>query len=598
MPQKTNKKLEQASTLDGVRIIWRYLLIYKKQTITLSLIGLVSAAGNAFVPYLAGNFFDSILTPDRAVDLLGFTLPFFLAALILWFVIQLATYLIDWRFNILRERLSHDVWGQYIAHGFSYLLELPMSFHKKEKIGSICNTINRAGNSIETIIGKIITTLTPQFLSIAISLVIVIKIMPVLGLVLLGAVSLYCFVLWKNVSPLAAIQTKYNEAISDVFGDMYDATANTLAIKQATTEKYEKTKFFTKFGDTIGLYLKMSKIWTNLNFLQKAIILVTQVIIFLLSVAFIRNGMMTIGELLAFNAYAVLMFNPFIVLGRNWQTIQNGIVQLNHSEKTLSLPTEIYSPKKAIAKGEIVGDITFENVDYYYTEDRPVLQNISFSVKAGEVIALVGESGVGKSTLIDLISGYHFANKGKVLIDGEDIKKYNLHYLRSHIAVVPQEVVLFNDTIFNNLKYGNFEATKEAIDEAARKAHSIDFINKLPQKWEQIVGERGVKLSVGQKQRVAIARAILRDPRILILDEPTSALDAGSESIITKSLEELMSGKTTFIIAHRLSTVRKADKILVFKDGRIIETGKHDELLLIDGGEYRRLYELQIGLHN
>ena len=185
----------------------------------------------------------------------------------------------------------------------------------------------------------------------------------------------------------------------------------------------------------------------------------------------------------------------------------------------------------------------------------------------------------------------------RFLIDGHDIKKVNLRRLRQQIAVVPQEVVLFNDTIKTNVKYGNFNSTDEEIRQASIKAHALDFIEKFPEKWDQKVDERGVKLSVGQKQRVAIARAMLRNPRILVLDEPTSALDAGSEKIITQSLDELMKGKTTFIIAHRLSTVRKADKILVFKEGKIIESGTHQELLLIEGGEYRRLYELQIGLH-
>ncbi|MDP2593349.1 MAG: ATP-binding cassette domain-containing protein, partial [bacterium] len=169
--------------------------------------------------------------------------------------------------------------------------------------------------------------------------------------------------------------------------------------------------------------------------------------------------------------------------------------------------------------------------------------------------------------------------------------------LRQEIGVVPQEVALFNDTISHNIKYGSFHKSEKDVEEAARKAHAYDFIESFPEKWNQLVGERGVKLSVGQKQRVGIARAILREPKILILDEPTSALDASSEKIITDSLKELMKNRTTFIIAHRLSTVRRADKILVFKDGQIAEKGRHDELVSIKDGEYRRLYELQIGLH-
>lgn len=305
---------------------------------------------------------------------------------------------------------------------------------------------------------------------------------------------------------------------------------------------------------------------------------------------------MTIGELIAFNTYAAMVFGPFIVIARNWQTIQNGIINIQETEKILQVNPEPYEKEGSI-KLDLKGDIEFKNVFFQYEEGKQVLENISFSIKGGQVVALVGESGVGKSTLIDLVSAYHFATKGQILIDGHDINDVNLKKLRQQIAVVPQEVVLFNDTIRMNVKYGNFNATDEEIQTATVKAHALDFIQKFPQKWEQIVGERGVKLSVGQKQRVAIARAILRNPKILVLDEPTSALDAGSEKIITESLDTLMKGKTTFIIAHRLSTVRKADIILVFKEGKIIESGTHQELLLLEGGEYRRLYELQIGLH-
>jgi ABC-type multidrug transport system fused ATPase/permease subunit len=212
------------------------------------------------------------------------------------------------------------------------------------------------------------------------------------------------------------------------------------------------------------------------------------------------------------------------------------------------------------------------------------------------VIAFVGETGAGKSTSAELISGYYFANSGTVTIDGHDIRSISLRELRSQIAIVPQEVVLFNASVLDNVRYGRPDATDEEVYEAVRKAHADAFIDKFPKKYEQEVGERGIKLSVGQKQRIAIARAILRNPRILILDEPTSALDAETERYITNSLEELMQGRTTFIIAHRLSTVRQADKILVLKDGSIAEQGTHDELVAKEGGVYRHLYELNTGV--
>jgi ABC-type multidrug transport system fused ATPase/permease subunit len=244
------------------------------------------------------------------------------------------------------------------------------------------------------------------------------------------------------------------------------------------------------------------------------------------------------------------------------------------------------------------GRVAFEHVTFRYDEAQPmVLNDVNFSTEPGEVIALVGESGVGKSTLVQLISGYFFPSKGIVKVEGVDTHSLNLTSLRKQIAIVPQEVALFNDTIYANIRYGAFSASEKEIITAAQRAHAHDFIEKFPNKYKQIVGERGIKLSVGQKQRIAIARAILRDPKILILDEPTSALDAGTEKLITESLEELMQGRTTFIIAHRLSTVRKADKILVFEKGQIVEAGKHDELIQRKDGVYRKLYEYQIGLH-
>ena len=592
--EDTIQKINKENLYTGFKVLLRYLGQYKRNIFILSIMGILSAIGNGVIPYVAGKFFDSIITPST-IEIFGTIVSLYIVLLVIWSLVQLITYTLDWKINITSEYLSNTIWLDYLSNGFGFLLNLPMSFHKKNKIGEIGNKINVAANALETIAGRIVIDLAPQILSIVIAIGIAFYLKPVLAIILIVGLVTYVLVLISKVKPLAGIQKDYWGQISFLFGDAFDVIGNTLAIKQATAEKYEQKRIQDKSKLAVPLWMKMTKVWGTLNLYQRFTILTTQIMIFVLSIVYIQKGIMTIGELLAFNAYASMVFGPFITIARNWQTIQNGIINIQETEKILDTEQEHYEPKDSIDV-DLKGGIEFKNVSFHYDKEKPVLKDISFKVNAGEVVALVGESGVGKSTMIDLISAYHFANEGEVLVDGQNIKRVNLFKLRSGIAVVPQEVVLFNDTIKTNIKYGNFEATDEEITVAAKKAHAIDFIEKFPEKWNQTVGERGVKLSVGQKQRVAIARAILRNPKILILDEPTSALDAGSEKIITNSLEELMAGKTTFIIAHRLSTVRKADKIMVFKDGKIIESGKHAELLKIEGGEYKRLHDLQIGL--
>lgn len=325
--------------------------------------------------------------------------------------------------------------------------------------------------------------------------------------------------------------------------------------------------------------------------------LVTQVVIFFLSVYFIQQGELTIGELVALNGYAGMLFGPFVMMGHNWQTLQNGLVSIKQAEeKIFDIKPENYRPKNAYIPSKIIGEVQFKEVFFSYDDANIVLNNLNFKVKQGERIAFVGKSGVGKSTTIDLISGYYFPTKGAVIVDGHDTRTFDLTALRGGIAVVPQEPVLFNDTIMMNIRYGKLSATDEDVKEAAKKAHAHEFIEELPKKYNQLVGERGVKLSVGQKQRIAIARVILRNPSILILDEPTSALDAETEKQIAESFEELMKGKTTFIIAHRLSTVRKVDRILVFDKGKIVEEDTHEDLANQKSGIYKRLHDYQMGL--
>lgn len=592
----TPETINRQNLYTGTKVLLKYMSQYRRQIVVLSVMGIFSAIGNGMIPYIAGKFFD-VITSTSMYTLLSWTIPTYVAIMILWATVQLVTYVLDWRINILSEKFSNTIWLDYLSKGFSYLLLLPMSFHKKNKIGEIGNKINNAAGALETIAGRIVIDLSPQILSIIIAFSVTFYLQPTLAIFLVVGLLVYIFTLARKITPLAGYQKEYWDVISYVYGEAYDIIGNTLAIKQATAEGYENDKLSKKMKSAVPLWMRLTNVWGSLTLYQRLTILATQAIIFIMSAVYIQKGLMTIGELIAFNTYAAMVFGPFVTIARQWQTIQNGIVNIQETEKILQIATEPYEPAGAESY-DVRGDISFKNVFFQYDEGKQVLEDISFTAKAGDIIALVGESGVGKSTLIDLISGYNFPTGGEVAIDGHDIRKTNLRRLRQQIAVVPQEVVLFNDTIEVNVKYGNFDSTVEQVRAAAQKAHALEFIEKFPEQWKQVVGERGVKLSVGQKQRVAIARAILRNPRILVLDEPTSALDAGSERIITVSLDELMKGRTTFIVAHRLSTVRRADKILVFKEGRIVESGKHDELLKIEGGEYRRLYELQIGLHS
>jgi len=592
---KNNKKFYA-----GFIIILRYLAEYKNDVVLLSVLGIISALANGAVPYLVGRLFDAILDPGKIFVGMPLEMPLWIFFVFVWGVAQLVANIVDWRSNLKSVMLGEDIFTSYMAKGFSHLIDLPLSFHKTNKMGEIGDRINKAANSLETISNNVVIYLAPQFLSIFVALAIAFFINLTLALVMLAGLIIYIIILLYVVRPLAKLQRKGHRAYGNAYGDAYDAIFNTQTVKQAVSEKYEQRKIYNNFKiKAMGIWIKIFYIWQGLSFYQRLVIMLTQLAIFSLSIIFIQEGKMTIGELVMFNGYAMVLFGPFVVLGRNWQTIQNGMVAVERGEKILSTAIENYEPENAVILSDIKGEIEFKDVCFSYDKKgKYVLNNINIKVKPGEVIALVGESGVGKSTLIDLISGYYFADKGKVLVDGHNVKQFNLKFLRSKISVVPQEVVLFNDAIKTNIKYGSFGASFKDVKQAAEDAHCTNFIEKFPKKWEQVVGERGVKLSVGQKQRIAIARAILRNPKILILDEPTSALDAKSEKIIQGSLERLMKGKTTFIIAHRLSTVRKADKIIVFENGKIAESGKHEELLKKKNGVYRKLYEFQVGLHS
>jgi ABC-type multidrug transport system fused ATPase/permease subunit len=565
----------------GFNTLKNYFSEYKSQFISLSLLGLLSALLGGFIPYIVGRLLDEILNPAMVFTGTNFQMPIWLFLIIIWFAIKIADDIIGKNINLKGDILSDRVYADYMVNGLGKLLELPISFHKSVKLGEITDKISRAADNMNRIARQIFIDLLPQILTIFVAMAITFYVNWLLASLLVAGMAAYILILFRIAPVLARMMRRSNKAYGKAFGSSFDSLFNVSSVKQAVSERHEQRKIFKNFKlRAFKFWSEMIVLWHGMSFYQRIIITFIQLAIFVISVFMIQKGEMTIGELVMFNGYAGMFFGPFVRMGHNWQLIQNGFITLERAEKILNTPKENYSPQDAVVLSDIKGKIEFKNVFFHYKKkDGEVLKDISFAVEPGQKIALVGESGVGKSTLVELVSGYYFANKGQVSIDGHNVKNMDLKFLRSKIGVVPQEVVLFHDTIANNMKYGNFGVSDRRMKLAADKSHCLEFIENFPKKWESIVGERGIKLSVGQKQRVAIARAILRDPRILILDEPTSALDAKSEKIIQGSLDKLMEDRTTFIIAHRLSTVRKADKILVLDKGEIIESGTHDELV-------------------
>src|SRR3989344_3911317 len=596
-----DSELEKPTTFkEGVAGVWRHIAPYKSLATAIAVLGVLSSAANGAVPYVTGRFFDALIALSQGQDVMAlWGLPTWGLLLGIWALVQVVANATDWVDDRKRRAIGAKVHLRIQAEGFVHLFQLPLAHHANEPMNAVLSKFSNAGWRISNIITTVVT-IAPQLLSVLIGITLAATISTLLAGVLAFGVLIYVVLLARMLRSSAKADDVAHKTWNDSWNDAAAAVNQITSVKQATAEAREIEKTRGRLLErAFGLWYHMELLWSNVGGFQRVIVFLTQLTVFVLSVDLVASGELTIGELVALNGYALMFFGPFVQLGYSWQIIQNGLTSAGQIERISGEPIENYHPHPDFKAPPATGAVVFSDVNFRYEDGQPmILKGASFETAPGTAVALVGESGAGKSTIAQLISGYYFPTEGGVTIDGVKTSDWDLTELRSRIAVVPQEVALFNESIEANIKYGSFDATHEAVAKVAQHAHIDEFIATLPQKYETMVGERGIKLSVGQKQRVAIARAMLRDPRILILDEPTSALDAETERYITASLDELMQGRTTFIIAHRLSTVRKADLILVLKDGVITERGTHDELLAIPDGVYRHLYELHVGLHD
>ena len=580
------KKITKASLKKSLRL-FKYIKPYKT-TFSIGLVFLIlsSLASMAF-PYYAGELIDAAKSNfvedinKVALILMG---VFFLNAVFSFFRIYLFAIVTQKSLAALRQAT------------YSHLVHLKMSFFSKRRVGEINSRISSDISLLQETLTTTIAEFIRQILVIAIGvglLSIISGKLTLLMLALVPVVVVIAIIFGKKIKGLS-------KAAQDRIADSNVIVEETLQgismVKAFVNESFEYLRYKKKTDEVISISLKAA-IWRG-AFASFIIFCLFGSIVGVIwyGVVLVQAGEMSEGKLFTFILYSVFVGASLGGIADLYSQLQKAI---GATENLFEILDEEQENKNDSSKTDVKiekGEVAFENISFSYPNrsDVKVLKGLSFSLKSGDQVALVGPSGAGKTTITGLLLKFYEVTSGTILMDGRPIDEYKLANLRSAMAIVPQDVVLFGGTIYENILYGNTGATKEQVDSAAKKANAFDFITEFPEGFETIVGERGVQLSGGQRQRVAIARAILKDPKILILDEATSSLDSKSEQLVQEALDELMKNRTSLVIAHRLSTIKKANKILVLKGGELVESGTHDELILKDGGLYKDLKTLQV----
>jgi len=476
---------------------------------------------------------------------------------------------------------------------FDHLHALSLRFHLERQTGGITRDIERGAKAMSSLVGYLLFRITPTVLEILmVAGILFVKLDWVFGLLTLITLGAYIGFTVTITEWRTQFVRKANTLDSQAYGRAIDSLLNYETVKYFGNEKYEARRYDSSLVEWEEMALKSQRSLGYLNAAQAGVIAIGVTLMVLRAAAGVVEGTLTLGDLVMVNAFLLQMFQPLSFLGVMYRQIKESIADVERMFGLLQRPREIEDKPDARDLDVIAGEVKFEHVSFAYNADRPILQDVSFVIPAGKTVAAVGHSGAGKSTLARLLFRFYDVGAGSIAIDGQDIRHVTQDSLRAAIGVVPQDTVLFNDSIYYNIAYGRPDATRDEVIEAARAAHILHFIESLPQGWDTVVGERGLKLSGGEKQRVAIARTLLKNPAILILDEATSALDTKTEKAIQAELLEIARGRTSLIIAHRLSTVVEADEILVMEAGRIVERGRHPDLLA-QNRVYAHMWALQ-----
>ncbi|MEE8553081.1 MAG: ABC transporter ATP-binding protein [Desulfobacterales bacterium] len=544
---------------------------------------LVMAGANSAIPFLIKPVVDDIFI-NKDVRML-MMIP--LAVIIIYFVFGLAMFYQEYLMNYVGLNIIRQLRNSL----YDRIQDLPISFFHKEKTGVLMSRITNDVNIIKTMVSSAITGSLRDFFSI-IGLAFVIFYrdwkMALFAVVILPIAFLPIVVLGRKVRK---VTTGSQRTMADLTSSLHETFVGNKIIKAFGMEAYEKKRFFGKTRKLFKLDMKKVRFQALSSPLMEFLGGVGIAIVIWYGGSKVIAGTSTAGTFFSFMAAIVMFYGPVKKLSKLNINIQQGLAGVDRVFDILEAESDIREPANPVVLRRGHHRVSLRNV-YFKYDDVMVLKNINLDVRAGEVFALVGMSGGGKTSLVNLIPRFYDVSKGTVLIDDIDIRDVSISSLRDQIAIVTQEPILFNDTVRNNIAYGNQNASFEDIESAARAAHACEFIQNFPDGFDTSIGEMGGRLSGGEKQRICIARALLKDAPILILDEATSSLDTESESLVQKALENLMKGRTTFVIAHRLSTVSYAHKIIVVVDGEIVEEGKQEELIARKG-EYYKLHQMQ-----
>jgi len=553
---------------------------------------LLAKVATTTIPFAYKGVIDSLSkTTDNPDLVLGLAVPIVLV--IAFGVANILDSGLQQLRDILFAKVGQHAVRQLAKKTFMHLHRLSLRYHLQRRIGGLSRIIERGTKGIETIVRFTMLNTAPAIIEFIVVSVIfgVMFGVSFLGVVV-GIIVFYVFFTIRASNWRIAIRRKMNESDVDANSKAIDSLLNFETVKYFGNEEMEVKRFDQSMATYEGAAIKMWVSLGMLNFGQGLIFWTGMIIINIMSAKGVMAGNMSVGDFVLVNTFMMQIYRPLNFIGSVYREIRQGLADIEEMFTLLEKDPEVKDAPNAKDLAISGAVLTFENVDFSYDEDRAILNNVSFEVPAGKTIAVVGPSGAGKSTISRLIYRFYDVNNGAVLIDGQDVRNVTQKSLREAIGMVPQDTVLFNDTIGYNIAYGRLDASQEEIEEAAKMAQISDFIASLPKGYDTPVGERGLKLSGGEKQRVAIARTILKAPPILILDEATSALDTQTEREIQSALDAVSQNRTVLVIAHRLSTIINADEIIVLKDGKIAERGKH-KTLLAKNGLYEQMWNRQ-----